>query len=224
MSKSSYAEQLYLQARALEGDLLRESHARLDMLAKRHRLDVAEYRFRCERYGDFLAIFVERNGKKLCTALNLAQTKEFQLIEGHEPDMKGTVTYTVCRSNGGGGYSYSSNDSVNYNSDDLEAPPVGCLYKVFATLPHIRCTNDDGTPNFPMIISGEGARDHRGAGVHLHYNPYRRVETNDVSRDALDDCIIFRGIETTLFVPATLGAGVRDEILRWLGRVIGSKQ
>ncbi len=193
--KTPYAEHLYLQARALEGDLIRESIARYPILGQRHLDDIQGYSFRCERYGDFLAVFIERNGKKFCTALNIGQTMEIQLHEGHPPDLNGKAVYHV---------EGAPSTFTDVNSENLPIPAEGREYKVYGRLPRER---DD-----MVVIERDTIGSVRFCGHGYGGSLYKRVQT-EVSRDAQDDHIQFRGIDTTLCAPAGCGAKVRDAIL-----------
>jgi hypothetical protein len=85
--------------------------AQPERLAKstiKHVTDVAGFSFRCERFGDFLALFVERAGKKTVEAVNVARAWPIVLTTGHTPDLGGSAYIFIATGvNAGGKVAYS---------------------------------------------------------------------------------------------------------------------
>lgn len=62
-----------------------------------HTKDRSSYQFRCERYGDFLSVFIERNGDKLASALCLNGVATISPVEG-KPPRRGPETFQIWNS------------------------------------------------------------------------------------------------------------------------------
>lgn len=180
-------------ARAEEPAVLARAHERAAAFAVAYERDLAAYKFECRRWGDFLALFIERANPNhergepaavltCATAVNLRDTRELRLDEGHGPDDEGVVCY-YWNTVGG--------------SDRLCVaawPPAGSYPRLFAL--------DDPDRGY------------------LSYGPDNMVDykTSNYPRPAGDDRIRFEGIGGTLYAPAGRGAEVRDVILREIER------
>jgi hypothetical protein len=127
------------------------------------KLDNAGYSFEAKRWGDFLSIFMSRQGTKYATSLNLGKTTEITLLEGHPPDLNGSLSYQVTEvpdttSKGNEWFtcynvlysnamSYGGNQTANCAPDFEKGPGQGRHWAVSASLPPSRS-------DYPMI-SGE---------------------------------------------------------------------
>lgn len=71
-----------------------ENAEKLAEYKRLHESDVKSYHFRCERYGEFLALYIRRgpDDNKTVHAINIAQTT-VKLVEGHLPDLGGEVGF-----------------------------------------------------------------------------------------------------------------------------------
>lgn len=78
---------------------LRQEKARGPAMAKALAEDCASYKFRCERYGDFLSVLMERRGKKFVCGINLADAAAIVPING-EPARSGRVEFKIWKSDG----------------------------------------------------------------------------------------------------------------------------
>lgn len=182
-----------------------------------HERDVAGYRFECRRWGDFLSLFIERNGRKLgpwarewgrqtfATSVNVGATTSIRLAVGHGPDTEGKVGWTAyARADEGGG-------CVSW--DGFNWPPKGYHLEVDAELPYI--------PRLDLFeIRERPAADptmHCGNTMYVQSWTTLRETTAPFARPAKDDRILFEGIGATVFAPAGLGQGVLDLILSTIG-------
>lgn len=81
--------------------------------------DAADFHFRAERYGDFLALFVERSGKRSVSAFKLPGRSQIVLTDGRAPDMVGREWFGV-------GHAYSAAppyvDTLWFTNVDLPPP------------------------------------------------------------------------------------------------------
>lgn len=66
---------------------------------KRHQRDLDRYKFRCERYGDFLSVFIERNGLKMASALSLIGVGAITPQPG-TPVASGALRFSHYKDNG----------------------------------------------------------------------------------------------------------------------------
>lgn len=207
-----YEKQVYALARAAEAEMIPQSEPLYEKMVDAHNADVEGYSLEARRWGDFLALFIQRGGDKYVGSINLAQTAEFRLAEGHRPDKKGKLTYYVRFKKDGaedeGSMSIGSDALGSYYFNPNEVPPKGYHYSVVARLPSMSTrrqmislsTQDHG------ILVGSG-----GDIVRLGGN-YGGIETPGMARAAEDDQIIFNtGI--ILYVPAGRGTAIRDTLL-----------
>lgn len=98
------------EARAMAVELLAKQPERFAEFQADHDKDKRLYEFRCERYGDFLAVFVARSepladsvdgrgewwsppSHKICATLNLGTSRKIELREGRAPDCQATVEF-----------------------------------------------------------------------------------------------------------------------------------
>src|SRR4051794_27412369 len=89
---------LCIKAEAMKPAIMAEQPVRLDKFLEEHITDGENYGFRCERWGDYLALFIKRgpvpDGKswgpttnRRCSSLNIGETREIKLSEGRAPDL-----------------------------------------------------------------------------------------------------------------------------------------
>lgn len=177
--------------------------------ADEHQRQTRGFAFECRRWGDFLAVFIQRLGndtskywgekpeKKVVASLNLGKTPIIKLTGGHCFDRRGEVHYDYSlQSDDGGGL------VIWDGSYRISPPPKGYQYKVRPSLPYI-------APCRPMLRTGSGEK-HRGS---YGPSPAIRHVTPDYPRPARDDEIHFADIDITIFAPAGMGRGVYDAIL-----------
>lgn len=195
---------------AAEVEALAKSSVILAEAVTEHGCDCSGYKFECRRWGDFLSLFIERLvisksssrlylPKTYATAVNIRETRELKLVEGHGPDCNGSLTYHVSFTTTDGGY-YLSVGGIptapkEYKCDVRPAYPRTNPYRPLFALDTI---------------------EHAGGGY--DYDGHRAPHaTRNYPRVARDDRIRFEGIGATLFAPAGLGASIYEKVLREIG-------
>lgn len=160
-------------AKAAEPEVLAARDGVRAAFAAEQARQVAGYKFDCKRFGDFLSLFMERHGnpdrpsyiselytsvgpeRKFSTTLNIAQTREIVLKEGHGADDGGIVEY--CEIYGNGALEvYPDLPSAPYDRaffclDSPPSRPIGAQmqmtvsqYRIqFITSPYPRAALDD---------------------------------------------------------------------------------
>lgn len=196
------------QAAAQVGDLLAKQDEWLAAYASWHEADVLGYSFDCQRYGDFLTIFIERKANaeadlwhgqkaktKHVTTINLSIIPKISLKEGRPPDRKGEIRFKVVGVLGGG--KLTLDRSSQLTSEDIQSfevsPETSCM-RLRTQRPFFEDTKQQ------VIHSNE-------FGV---YSPQTVVPT--AARVAVDDKISFDGIGV-LNSPYGLGSQVHQKIL-----------
>lgn len=181
-------EQIRAQAAAMIPDVLQEREAKLIELNEKHETDKHSYGFRCERFGDFLSLFISRGKEKYAGSLNLGVTQAISQNLGFEPDMKGEVTFR----RGYGGRDYSQ----------MVAEVVWDEYRPRA-LVHIEPPQLNDRSDHGYVMMSHSSDDY------LH-----GLRVADCPRAAQDDKIKFEGPRATIFAPAGLGHNVYEKILQ----------
>lgn len=175
--------------------ILAEQPSILHAYTAKHATDVSAYEFRCERWGDFLALFMgriqnewgQRNGEHFMedrmireiVSVNLAICRDISLRHGRESDLLGTVSFTR-----------KAEGKIIILPLDAE---------------------ETGTWRLQMKNENFGMTGYSGPVIAFHSH-------EGAARQAVDDRIIFTGLDGTLFVPVGRGQEVYNAILAAIGR------
>lgn len=191
-----------------EAEALAEKDALLANATARHDRDVAGYKFDCRRWGDFLSLFVERlelgweteeyRPRTYATSVNIRETKELRLDEGHAPDVAGILKYYICLKRDDG------NGSICGGGWERQPAPEGCHYYVW--------------PDYPTPPARSMFRLDAPDEPYMNWeDDHPRYSTPNFVRFAADDVIRFEGVGASLFAPAGCGKAVYEKILREIG-------
>lgn len=183
--------------------------AKLTEYEAEHARQSAGFSFRCEKFGDFLAVFIGRDGnvepsqpKSHAATINLKGTQAFKLEPGYAPDRLGVLTYwhssewldaagkVIGR---GGGLTIPSPTWRNTCGPNYEVAPT---YRQFMQV-YIPGSNE----SYGRMMMGSD-----------YDNRLNRRRTENYPRVAMDDKVVFDGIGTTIYAPAGLGQSVIDAI------------
>lgn len=176
-------------ARAKEPEVLARIPAEMALNEADHKRQVAGYKFECRRYGDFLALFMERpvaagnegfSQGRLTTSVNIAATRELRLNAGRAPDLDGVVRYHV--------YDGKGDARPDYIYCINTAPPLFSL---------------------DIIVTRDSDNCH-----YYEERSHASYRTLHFPRPAADDRIRFEGIGATIFAPFGCGQAVYDAILK----------
>lgn len=184
---------LRLESEMKRSEVLAAQIERLERFREDHEKDLTLYEFRCERYGDFLAIFISRgesiereyywqeDNTKIISALSLMHSQEIRLVEGYAPNMSGVAYFSERLDNSSGKY-YAH---VLY--DDIIDRPMLVLDKPV-----------DGNV---WMIGSESYYERLGVSV------------EGCARGAKDDTLRLEGGGATIFAPFGKGKMVYEKIL-----------
>jgi hypothetical protein len=206
-----------LEALAVEAEpaALRRAPEILKAAQDDHAADVASYAFDCRRHGDFLSVFIDRLGRegevsKESTTLNLGQTRDIRLREGHGPDNAGTLAYrfSLEREEPEPGLLWCSSGAGDYHR--VKAPPAGYHYEVTPEYP--------GPRYWRHLIQFDSNKDGPRNDFYDPRDSLVRHRTPNYPRWAADDLIEFSGIGATIYAPAGQGQIVLDRILKVIGK------
>lgn len=192
-----------IEALAVEAEAtaLQDAPAKLAVYRADHKKDGASYKFDCRRHGDFLAVFMERGGRKEATTINLGRVSQFRMDEGRTPDNDGVLTYRVQAER------LPDADSKVYPFVEcdrfgrVKAPRDGCKYAVSPKYEHSK--------SYGMIDHGDTVS---GAYFTGRTEPHVAHRTPNYPRPAEDDRITFGDIGVTILVPAGKGGAVLARI------------
>lgn len=174
-----------------------------------HQRQYDGWSFRCTRWGDFLTLFIERQGqpemsgyiyltvKKLfSTSLNISSTREIRLETGHGPDQKREVSYAYeQRSDSDGGYISATRLT---KGGHFVVTPKGC-----APIQPAPFVVHDAPPDISNYFA-----------TYYDHPPYQIQHTfPNGARPAADDRICFEGIGMTLYAPFGRGSSTYDAIM-----------
>lgn len=211
------------------------------------KIDSNSYSFEAKRWGDFLTIYVSRQGQKYAGSVNIGQTHEIILTEGHAPDLGGTLVYEFQEEADvkGGGSSglcdtyYSTADSLQCAPNFQSGPGKGRHWVVTADLPSKRAKfpmfNIQQTAAYGPTITTTSATTTvlclEGGLTTVYYNQPNSPDADTqrgnyvpnekvkgVAEDAVDDQIDFIGLGATIYAPAGKGAEVQSAILAALDK------
>lgn len=188
-------DRLSIEAETMKPEVMLQQPARLAKFQEEHDADVQGYEFRCERWGDYLALFIQRGSeteskywvpekRRICAALNIGETREIKLIDGRLPDLEGHACF---------GY-FEQRDNTT-GKDEYCPEPL--LLK--NEIRWMKLSLDNRTKEEGMHLASE--RDSLP------------VRLEGVARPAEDDLIRFEGIGATLHMPCGLGKEVYQKIL-----------
>lgn len=193
-AKSQTAEALAAQDGLLEG------------FQAQHDADVAGFKFECRRWGDFLALMVERQGSKEMQALHIG-AGSVSLLLGNVPDRGGTITfsYSTERTDGGDGYTSCWVDGYGFQLKW----PEGAKFVVKPNVPHrsygYSCIEMKSEKDGPQML-------YMGQPYQVS-NVVRGHSIPTGARPASDDILHFEKTGANLRVPASLGQTVYGAIL-----------
>lgn len=93
-----YCEQMKAAAALVIPQVRAEQAGEIAEFLRGHAEDCAAYEFKCERFGDFLSVFIRR-GKKtkyrvdhIVVAINIGASPAIKFVEGRGADLLGTTT------------------------------------------------------------------------------------------------------------------------------------
>lgn len=160
-----------------------EQPAKLSEFQAQHLKDAESYSFRCERFGDFLALFIERRGAKVIASVNIEKSA-IKFVEGHPPNMEGWLNAYV---QGDGSFEWRR----QYCFSEYGGQNLGDRAGMFVTDP----------------------KPEPGRGMTIHGGPESVYGIDKCAQGAADDAIRFEAAGATLYAPAGLGRSVYDAIL-----------
>ena len=109
-----------------------------------------------DRYGDFVALYIERHGVKTIVAVNVVKDSPITLVEGHSPDLRGSDNFRLERTN---------YDSIKNADVVLVAPRV--------TLP------DDPANHTKMDLSSDWCCNSMGRNIPVTVDHLERAAEDD---------------------------------------------
>lgn len=173
-----------------------------------HAEDVANFKFKCARWEDWLEVSLARPRASLSTAIFLSSIKSMQLIEGYVPDLNGKLTYDFIVRGKDGERRYCEYGNV--------ALPEDRHYEVFPVLP--AAPEKRALRYFPA----EPDVDFRRGYPFYENGPLYDIkhDTPNFVRFAQDDLIRFEGSDICLSVPATTGADVYKKLLATKNKLV----
>jgi len=188
-------------------ELLKQDGLYADFVAD-HRADVEGFAYSFQRHGDFVAIFLERRGKKFSTTLNLGKTRAITLHDGEPADMEGKIKFSVVQRDLRNDFYFR--DSWNGPAPErLPRPRPSVVYQVKMFTPH---RQEESANRLMHIDSGE-------SGLTFYNNEYYQREPWEKSvvgaaRRPTDDHIDFEGVGATLWTPQGVGPKVLAALQR----------
>jgi hypothetical protein len=175
-----------------------------------HQRELAEFRFECVRFGDFLNIFMTRSKDeryehkphKFNDAVNLNLTRNISIEPGRAPDREGKTGYNVISTK----RLIFTHSRDGYYRPDFTKPPVDDTHGILSSQYTI--------PDYHYQLSyheGEQGQDRYS----FHYPMSSNIDhyTDNAPRPSIDDEIKFVGHGLVLRVPAGKGEEVKQKIL-----------
>jgi hypothetical protein len=192
-----------------EPEVLKKKECQLLKAQDEYREDVKGFDFRCTRLGNWLQIYIARKRNALfsdqhytpqdfSTVINLQSVKTIHLEQGHVPDCKGEVDYSVFFQS-----DKTEEKFVPTPNFGESGPGKGYHWGITPELPYI--------PNCRPLFMLQTAENSRFVNSYSILNV--QFKTKDFPRPAKDDKIVFTGVDAILFVPALQGQRVFEEIL-----------
>lgn len=176
----------------LEVEHLRKAHGLFEKYKADHEKDFNGYEFSALRYGDYLSLFIQRDGKKVVHGVNIRDTKVIDLELGRAPDRDGIVSYILqCR--WVDAWSDVNGQSHHEGRREVREVYVNPPTKEF---------------HFATFVVW-GPNSDNGCGSSFEHSQ-RVIE--GYPRDARDDRLVFREVGT-LFCPAGHGEAVYKQIM-----------
>lgn len=214
-----YPEHLEVMAKAAEAEALAKNDTLLAEAIAEHERQVAGYHFECKRQGDFLSVFIERNGnptvrqadydwypvpeRNYATALNLSCTREIKLVIGNAPDQNGALAYGFDMPDDAG-----SGARVGGTMFGKYAPHKGAHYEIHPRYPKPPYSRS------LFELDPEPQPQQQFQGMYVGDDSYNiKYKTPGYVRIATDDSIRFEGIRATIFAPAGVGQSVYEAVL-----------
>lgn len=192
------------RAEALVPEVVAEQQDRLAKFEAAHAADVSGYSFRCERYVDFLAVFIQRGPEpewsygrrgtnKRASVINLMGSSIITLNPGRAADLRGDAYF-----------------SWHYDYDSRTGKTLGV--KVAAQQPHY------DYPRYQIVTAPVAAQANGNAQGVWAGSDTRifGVHVENVARGAEDDTISFQAAGVTLYMPFGCGDAVYASILKAL--------
>lgn len=177
-----------------EAEILAEVPAKLAEYKKDYDEQVAGFKFKCQRWGQFLNVYVAFGESEYETSLNMGNVKRIDLIDGHEVDASGEVYYYVS-------------ECLNSEKGNRD---LSFINKRFANR-YYQITGL-GLPQFETKeCSIKSSYDPWGCGISNGVLPNK---TSGAARYFKNDKISFNGIDYDLEVPFGLGRDIRDKIIK----------
>lgn len=178
--------------------------------------DCAGFAFRCERWGAFIMLHIERKGnptepcnsywgdpheREYAISLNISLISTVKLELGSTPDQQGDISFYFF-------YKYGGNSIGGTGLDGHSIPREGYSISVYPNIlnaPYSR----------PLYIPDTAPNGNASANFGGNYSSDYQIQykIREFPRAAEDDKIIFGGIGSTLYVPAGRGAKVQEQIL-----------
>jgi hypothetical protein len=198
-------------ARAYEPKALAENSDVLLKARVEHATDVAAYKFKVVRWGDWLEVSMARQSEgkiqKFSTSINLKLVTTIRIEEGHGPDQEGELTYES-----------RAVKNIKDKEDDgiFGGGPCGdgwTLYPVAAGY-HLEIAPKTPQPETrEMFEEIKPPTSYNSMNtIYCGYGDRVELRTPHYARYAKDDVIYFDGI-ATLNTPAGLGKGIFHKIL-----------
>ena len=180
---------------------------RLKQFQADHEEEIKAFRFRCERYGDFLSLFITRKPgyvgepAKIVMAVNLQADSPIQLVTGRDPDLGGSsrfrtaMRYGVAVPDIDGASLYTDMYSLSWSSNGRRDDPLSEVVVDNMARP----AEDD------QVVFGQGAEPHYNHPLLGSSYGSAVVAVGNVNGTALPG--------TTISIPTGLGEGVYKQIL-----------
>ncbi len=187
---------LKLEAELMKPKVLAEQHKRLCDFIEEHKKDSETYEFRCERHGDFLAVFITRGEEqvrtswsyqpnKIVAAISLINDKTIELREGNYPDTSATARFNR--------WSKYTEDLKEYEYSVVQDYYPNSSYR------------------YMLVTDSPSQAPHMW---HTQDGRFLGVTLTGCAAPAVDDKIRFEGSGVTIYVPFGKGKAVYDKILK----------
>lgn len=151
------------------------------------------FKFKCQRWGQFLNIYVTFGDSEFETSLNFGNLKRIDIIDGHLPDNLGEIYY----------YIDAAKDEEKGNRDiSFINKYIPNLYK------HLICSSASVTAECVVKCS---EMPFFGWGQGQYFLPKKTI---GAARSFKNDVIDFKGIDFNLEVPFGLGRSVYEKIMK----------
>lgn len=176
-----------------EAKILAEVPAKLAEYKKDYDEQVAGFKFKCQRWGQFLNVYVAFGKNEYETSINMGNVERIDLIDGHGVDALGKIFYYVIEAN--------SDEKGNRDLSFINARcPNRHVYGLGMTQFDTKeCIIKSSYDSYGFVMSEYELLKKRTLGIH---------------RSSKNDRISFNGIDYNLEVPFGLGRDIRDKIIK----------